>query len=63
MLLIANMALCDLLTGIYSVIIGDFNIFHYLSKHRLEEKLLIGGAVLCPLATAMFIPPRNVSLQ
>ena len=61
MLLIANMALFDLLTGIYSVIIGDFNIFHYLSKHRLGEKLLIGGAVLCPLATAMFTPSQCVA--
>ena len=61
MLLIANMALCDLLTGIYSVIIGDLNIFHYLSTHRLGEKLLIGGGVLCPLATAMFTSSQCVA--
>ena len=61
MLLIANMALCDLLTGIYSVIIGDLNIFHYLSKHRPGEKLLIGGGVLCRVATAIFTSSQCVA--
>ena len=61
MLLIANMALCDLLTGIYSVLIGDLNIFHYLSKHRPGEKLLIGGGVLCRVATAIFTSSQCVA--
>ena len=61
LLLIANMALCDLLTGIYSVIIGDLNIFRYLSTHRPEEKLLVGGGVLCPVATAMFTSSQCVA--
>lgn len=58
MLLIANMALCDLLIGVYSLIIGNLNIFNFLSRHLNVtsggEKLVLGGGILCPLATAIF---------
>lgn len=54
MLLITNMAVCDLLSGIYSVIIGDLNIFHSLSTYSPGDKLVIGGGVLCKLSTAIF---------
>lgn len=58
MLLIANMAVCDVFVGIYSIIIGDLNIFNFLSNvsDKLEtgEKLVLGGGVLCPLAATIF---------
>ena len=56
MLLIANMAICDVLVGIYSIIIGDLNIFNFLSNvsDKTGEKLVLGGGILCPLATTIF---------
>ena len=54
MLLITNMAVCDLLSGVYSVIMGDLNIFHSLSTYSPGDKLVIGGGVFCKLATAIF---------
>ena len=58
MLLIANMALCDIFIGIYSIIIGDLNIFNFLSnvndKLNTGERLVLGGGVLCPLAATIF---------
>lgn len=58
MLLIANMAICDVFIGIYSIIIADLNIFNFLSnvsdKLKSGEKLVLGGGVLCPLAAIIF---------
>lgn len=58
MVLIANMAICDVFIGIYSIIIGDLNIFNFLSNVsdnlKAGEKLVLGGGVLCPLATTIF---------
>ena len=58
MLLIANMAICDVFVGIYSIIIGDLNIFNFLSnvsdKLKTGEKFILGGGVLCPLAATIF---------
>ena len=64
MLLIFNMALCDLLIGIYSIIIGNLNIFSFLSSVQLEkkvEKLVFGDGILCPLATAIFTSAECVA--
>ena len=65
MLLIFNMALCDLLIGIYSIIIGNLNIFNFLSNveknKKKEEQLVLGGGILCPLATAIFTSAECVA--
>ncbi|KAL9959755.1 hypothetical protein ACROYT_G033110 [Oculina patagonica] len=64
MLLIANMALCDLLIGIYSVIIGSLNIFNFLSNVSVKtggEKLVLGGGILCPLASSIFTSAECVA--
>lgn len=57
MLLIGNMAVCDLLIGVYSVITGGLNIFNFLSNVDIKtgrEKLVLGGGILCPLASTIF---------
>ncbi|XP_022786583.1 C-C chemokine receptor 1-like protein 1 [Stylophora pistillata] len=64
MWLILNMALCDLLIGIYSVLIGNLNIFSFLSSietDKKDKKLVLGGEVLCPLATAIFTSAECVA--
>lgn len=63
MLLISNMALCDFLIGIYSIIIGNLNIFNFLSnvEFKTDKKLVIGGGILCPLATAIFTSAECVA--
>ena len=65
MLLIANMALCDIFIGIYSIIIGSLNIFNFLSNVsdnlKKGEKLVLGGGILCPLATAIFTSAECVA--
>ena len=63
MLLITNVALCDLLMGIYSVITGSLNIFNFLSTADIRDgkELILGGGVLCPLTTAMFTSAQCVS--
>ncbi|KAJ7377216.1 hypothetical protein OS493_030418 [Desmophyllum pertusum] len=65
MLLITNMALCDLLIGIYSIIIGSLNIFNFLSNVSVnlntDEKLVLGGGILCPLAAVIFTSAECVA--
>lgn len=65
MLLIANMAICDLFIGIYSIIIGSLNIFNFLSNagNYLEtgKKLVLGGRILCPLASTIFTSSECVA--
>lgn len=63
MLLITNVAMCDLLMGIYSVIIGSLNIFNFLSTADIRDgkDLILGGGVLCRLTTAMFTSAQCVS--
>ena len=63
MLLITNMAVCDLLIGIYSIIIGDLNIFRFLSTAEIGpgNDLVLGGRILCRFATAIFTTAQCLS--
>ena len=64
MLLITNMAICDLFIGVYSVIIGNLNIFNFLhSAYNTHgaQKLVLGGGVLCPVATVIFTSGESVA--
>lgn len=65
MLLIANMAVCDFFLGMYSIIIGSLNIFNFLSNLsnnlKTGERLVLGGGILCPLASAIFTSAECVA--
>lgn len=70
MLLITNVAVCDLLIGVYSILMAKLNIFKFLSQNLKEDSLIkqepaqdltLGGGVLCPLATALFTSGEIVS--
>lgn len=63
MLLLTNMAICDLLIGIYSIIIGDLNIFNFLFTTAISsgQKLVFGRGVLCQLATVIFTSAQCVA--
>lgn len=62
MLLISNMALCDLLVGIYSVIIGDLNIFNFISNaYATGAKLSFERQELCGFSTVIFSSAQCVA--
>lgn len=63
MLLITNMAICDLLIGIYSVIIGNLNVFKFLSNVDIgpDTKLFFGGGVQCQFASVIFTSAQCVA--
>lgn len=62
MLLISNMAFCDLLMGIYSVIIGDLNIFNFISNaYTTGAKLFFERKDLCGFSTVIFTSAQCVA--
>ncbi|XP_068708156.1 neuropeptide receptor 22-like [Montipora foliosa] len=63
MLLIANMAFCDLLMGVYSVIIGDLNIFNMLPDMIANpgKKFVFEREGLCKFSTAIFTSAQCVA--
>ncbi|XP_031553036.1 uncharacterized protein LOC116290181 isoform X2 [Actinia tenebrosa] len=56
MLLISNMAFCDVLVGVYAIIIAEMNIFNGLLNRKPEEKLLTTWKIdrLCIVAGVLF---------
>ena len=63
MVLLTNMAICDLLIGIYSIIIGDLNIFNFLFTTAISpgQKLVLGRRVLCRVTTVIFTSAQCVA--
>ncbi|XP_032240863.2 uncharacterized protein LOC5515295 isoform X2 [Nematostella vectensis] len=62
MLLISNMAVCDILVGVYCIIIGKINIFNVLLHTARNPSTPFMFTRLCPVASVIFTLGQVVSV-